>query len=470
MTQITENPYFKLFNKQKANQFRVAQTTYNQRVKKLNALQRAIEFTYREEIKQALSKDLGKPIIEYELSDIYQILGDIKFVKKHLRGWMRKQRVSTPLSMLGSSSYYIYEPKGVCLIISPWNFPFNLTFGPLISAIAAGNTAIIKPSEMTPNSAALMAEIISDLFEEDEIALVQGEVETSTQLLKLPFNHIFFTGSPNVGKIVMTAAAKHLTSVTLELGGKSPTIIDKTANIKEAAKKIVWGKFLNAGQICVSPDYILIDERVKDEFIDSCKRWIQHFYTDEPKASNSYARIVTPKHFDRLRTHLENAKSLDAKIVAGGQYDQDNKYISPTIVTELNSEASLLNEEIFGPIMPIVSYKTLDDAIDFVQSKERPLALYVYSKNKSNIKKVIENTRAGGTCINNNIIHYANHNLPFGGINNSGIGKSHGFFGFKAFSNERAVVKQHFFGATEYLFPPYTNFKEKLAKFVVKWF
>ncbi|MCA0152676.1 aldehyde dehydrogenase family protein [Winogradskyella vincentii] len=470
MTQISENPYFKLFSKQKENQYKVAQTTYNQRIKKLNALQRAIEITYREQIKDALFKDLGKPKVESELSEVYQIIGDIKYIKRHLHRWTRKQKVRTPLSMLGSSSYYIYEPKGVCLIISPWNFPFNLTFGPLISAIAAGNTAIIKPSEMTPNSSALMATIIKHIFDEEEVALVEGEVETSTELLKLPFNHIFFTGSPNVGKIVMTAAAKHLASVTLELGGKSPTIIDKTANIKQATKKVVWGKFLNAGQICVSPDYILVDERVKSEFIDSCKQWIEHFYSKEPQQSNSYARIVTPKHFKRLKSHLDNAQTLNAKIVVGGKYDESNKYISPTIVTDLKEEASLLNEEIFGPIMPIVSYETIDNAIDYINSKERPLALYVYSKKKLFINKVIKNTRAGGTCINNNVIHYANHNLPFGGTNNSGIGKSHGFFGFKAFSNERAVVKQHFFGAAEFLFPPYTSFKEKLAKLTIKWF
>jgi len=323
---------------------------------------------------------------------------------------------------------------------------------------------------MTLNSSALMAAIIKDLFYEDEVALIEGEVETSTELLKLPFNHIFFTGSPSVGKIVMTAAAKHLASVTLELGGKSPTIIDVTANIKQAAKKIVWGKFLNAGQICVSPDYVLIDESVKSEFIDSCMIYIKKFYSESPESSNSYARIVTPKHYKRLVCHLEDAKSNDAKIVVGGNHDEQSKFIETTIVTDLKEEASLLNEEIFGPIMPIVSYKTLDEAIDYVNSKERPLALYIYSKSKTNVKKVISNTRAGGTCINNNVIHYANHNLPFGGTNNSGIGKSHGFFGFNAFSNERAVVKQHFFGATEFLFPPYTSLKEKLAKLTIKWF
>lgn len=465
-----ENKYNSLFNTQKANQFNVGNSTYRDRIKKLNRLKKAIEVTYRTAIQDALYKDLGKPKVEAELSEVYQIIGDIKFAKQHLHKWMRKQRVATPLAMLGSSSYYTYQPKGVCLIISPWNFPFNLTFGPLISAIAAGNTAIIKPSEMTPNASALMAKIITDVFTEDEVALVQGDVEVATQLLKLPFNHIFFTGSPNVGKIVMQAASKHLASVTLELGGKSPTIIDKTANIDKAAKKIMWGKCLNAGQICVAPDYVLIDETIKVEFVKACKKWINLFFTEHPKGSKSYGRIVTPKHFERLNSHLENAKQLDAKIEIGGEVDASENYIAPTLISNLKENATVLQDEIFGPILPIVTYKTLDEAIAYINTKERPLALYIYSKSKANANKIIKNTRAGGTCINNNVIHFANHNLPFGGTNTSGIGKSHGFFGFEAFSNKRAVVKQHTFGVTELLFPPYTGLKEKLARWTIKWF
>lgn len=470
MNEFIDNPYGELFSKQYQNQFNIGKTNCKQRIKTLDKLKTAIEITYRKAIQDALSKDLGKPVVETELTEIYSIIGDIKHAKKHLKQWMKKQRVDTPLSLLGSSSYVTFQPKGVCLIISPWNFPFNLTFGPLVSAIAAGNTAIIKPSEMTPNASALMAKIVEDVFTADEVALVEGEVEVSTELLKLPFNHIFFTGSPQVGKIVMTAAAKHLASVTLELGGKSPTIIDKTANINKAAKKIMWAKFLNCGQICVSPDYVLIDESIKVEFIQSCKKWLQTYYNDSPKTSDSYGRIVTDKHFKRLNTYLENAKALDATFEVGRQTDSTSKYIEPTLISDLKPEAQLLEEEIFGPILPVVTYSSLDMAIAYVNSKPRPLALYIYSKSKANTNKIINNTRAGGTCINNSVLHYANHNLPFGGVNNSGIGKSHGFDGFKAFSNARSVLKQHTFGVTELLFPPYTGFKEKLARLTIKWF
>ena len=470
MNDFSNNPYYELFSKQYNNQYTIGNRTYKQRIKTLNALQRAIETTYRAQIQEALQKDLGKPVVEAELTEIYAIIGDIKHAKKHLHQWMRKQSVATPLSMLGSSSHIAYEPKGVCLIISPWNFPFNLTFGPLVSAIAAGNTVIIKPSEMTPHSSDLMSIIIADVFSEDEVALVQGEVEVSTQLLKLPFNHIFFTGSPNVGKIVMEAASKHLASVTLELGGKSPTIVDKTANIDKAAKKIMWAKFLNCGQICVSPDYVLIDEGIKPQFIDACKKWLNTFYDDNPRTSDSYGRIVTDKHFDRLSSYLKNARTLNAKFEVGGEIDSASKFIEPTIISDLKPEAKLLEDEIFGPILPIVTFNNLDIAITYIKSKPRPLALYIYSKSKANTKKIMNNTRAGGTCINNSVLHYANHNLPFGGTNNSGIGKSHGFFGFKAFSNERSVMKQHTFGVTELLFPPYSGFKEKLARWTIKWF
>ena len=457
------------FNRQKQFQQKEGQIPYNQRIKLLNALHRAVEHTYRTDIIKALARDLGKPKIEAELTEVYQILGTIKHAKSHLHKWMRPQKVKTPIAMLGASSHYIHEPKGVVLIISPWNFPFNLTFGPLASALAAGNSVVIKPSEMTPESSALMQKIVNAIFKDEEVVLFQGAVETSTALLKLPFNHIFFTGSPAVGKIVMRAAAEHLSSVTLELGGKSPTVIDKTANLKTAAKKIMWAKTLNCGQICVAPDYVLIHEEVKDEFVDHCKKWLEEYFSVNPKDSSSYGRIVTDRHYKRLQAHFEDAKQGNARILVGGQFNAKEKFVSPTLIDQLEPGSKLLQEEIFGPLLPLVTYTTIEEAITYINSKERPLALYIYSKSKQAIKSIITHTRAGGTVINNCNIQFSNHELPFGGINNSGLGKSHGIFGFRAFSNERAIMRQHTFGITELLFPPYTGFKEKIAALTIKW-
>ncbi|MBQ0787968.1 MAG: aldehyde dehydrogenase family protein [Oceanihabitans sp.] len=466
----SDNKYATLFNTQKANQYHIGNTTYKQRIAKLNALKKAVEVTYKDSIRQALFADFKKPFTETDLTEIYPVIGEIKFAKSHLKSWMKHQRVETPMSLLGSSSYYLYEPKGVCLLISPWNFPLNLTFGPLVSAIAAGNTVIIKPSEMTPNISKVMAEMVADLFDENEIALIEGEVEVSQELLKLPFNHIFFTGSPQVGKIVMQAASKHLTSVTLELGGKSPTIIDETANLKAAAKKIAWGKFLNSGQTCIAPDYLLVKDAVKDAFVSELREQLKIFYTADASASDSLSRVVNAKHYERLVAHLEDAKSKNATIEIGGKTASEDNFMEPTVISNLPETASLLQDEIFGPILPIKTYKTLEEAIAYINSKEKPLALYVYSKSKKNTNTVIKNTRAGSTAINNNVLQYTNHNLPFGGSNNSGIGKAHGIFGFQEFSNMRSVLKQHTIGSIEFLFPPYTNFKQKLVDLTIKWF
>lgn len=464
------NTFSTLFDSQKANQYNVGNASYKERLKKLNALKKAIEYTYKDKIRQALYDDFKKPFTETDLTEIYPVIGEIKFAKSNLKSWMKRQKVETPLSLIGASSWYIYEPKGVCLLISPWNFPLNLTFGPLVSAIAAGNTVIIKPSEMTPNISKVMAEIVSDLFDENEVALVEGEVEVSQELLKLPFNHIFFTGSPQVGKIVMQAASTHLTSVTLELGGKSPTIIDETANLKTAAKKIAWGKFVNNGQTCIAPDYLLVKDSIKDAFISELRSQLKTFYTEDASVSDSLSRVVNAKHFQRLEQHIEDAKNNNATIEIGGKTTSEDNFIEPTVISNLPKNASLLQDEIFGPILPVKTYKTLDEAIGYINSKEKPLALYVYSKSKNNINHVIKNTRAGSTAINNNVVQYSNHNLPFGGSNNSGIGKAHGVFGFQEFSNMRSVMKQHTKSSVELLFPPYTNFKQKIVDFTIKWF
>lgn len=470
MEHLEHNQFFPLFNRQKSYQYNIANTTYKDRIRKLDALKRAIEITYKEAIRKAMYADFKKPFLETDLTEIYPVLSEIKFAKKHLKSWMKDKKVDTPLALLGASSYIKYEPKGVCLIISPWNFPINLTLGPLVSAIAAGNTVILKPSEMTPNASKVMAKIIRELFDENEVALFEGDVEVSKELLKLPFNHIFFTGSPQVGKIVMKAASEHLSSVTLELGGKSPTIIDTSANLENAVKKIIFGKFTNAGQTCIAPDYLFLKSNLKEEFIKIFKSKIVEFYSENAESSDSYGRIVNQKHFERLTSYLEEAKLNETKIVSGGRFNPLDNFIEPTLIFNAHEDSKLMQEEIFGPILPVKLYDSTEEVIDYINSKEKPLALYIYSKDKKNIDQILNNTRAGSGCINHNLLQYLNHNLPFGGSNNSGIGKSHGFFGFEAFSNKRAMMKQHTVGATDLLTPPYTNFKQKLIDLTLKWF
>nr|WP_321234434.1 aldehyde dehydrogenase family protein [uncultured Psychroserpens sp.] len=470
MIDYSDNRYSELFNKQKSNQFAIGKTTYKERIKKLKALKRALEKTYKRDIEDAIYKDFKKPSIETDLTEIYLVVKEIKHTISNLQSWLGKQSAGTPLTLLGTSSYITYEPKGVCLIISPWNYPVNLTFGPLVSAIAGGNTVILKPSEMTPNTSALMAKIVKDVFSEDEVALVEGEVDVAQELLKLPFNHIFFTGSPAVGKIVMSAAAKHLTSVTLELGGKSPTIVHESAHIKAAIKNIVWGKYLNNGQTCIAPDYVLVHESIKTEFIEAFKAKALAYYSESPITSESYSRVVNERHFKRLVASLENAKENNATIEIGGDYDATSNYIAPTLISNLPDDATLLQEEIFGPILPLKTYKTIDEVITYVNSKEKPLALYIYAHNRKFINTIIKHTRAGSTCVNTNALQYSNHYLPFGGSNNSGIGKAHGFFGFQEFTNARSVLKRHTAGPLYLLFPPYNALKEKIANLAIKWF
>ena len=459
-----------IFKAQSQHQYTLGNSSASQRISRLNALQKAVEKTYRKDLQEALFKDFKKPAIETDLTEIHPVISEIKLIKKQLESWMLPLRVKTPFVFIGSSSYVIQEPKGVCLIISPWNFPVNLTFGPLASAIAAGNTVIIKPSEMTPHTAAVMAEIVSAVFKPEEVSLFEGDATVAQYLLSLPFNHIFFTGSPTVGKIVMGAAAKHLSSVTLELGGKSPTIVDASANIDQAAKKIAWGKFLNNGQICVAPDYLLIEHSIKEAFIIAFIKHTKHFYSEQVSKSEDYGRIVNQKHFERLLAHLEDAKKNGGTIEMGGDFIASENYISPTLISGLTADATLLKDEIFGPILPLKTFKKIEEVIDYINAGEKPLALYLFSKKPAIIKQVLRNTRAGSTAINHSVVQYSNHHLPFGGSNNSGIGKAHGYYGFQEFSNQRSVVKQFSFSAVEMLMPPYTPFKKKLSEWTTKWF
>ena len=459
-----------IFDAQLQNYQAISQSTAAQRIKKLKKLRKSI-MSHQNEIREALFKDFRKHPNEVDLTEIYPVTGDIKHTISHLYGWMRKRRVGTPLALMGSSSYVHYESKGVCLIISPWNFPVNLTFGPLVSAIAAGNCVVLKPSEHTPHASAIMAKIVKEVFDEKEVAICTGGVEVAKELLSLPFHHIFFTGAPAIGKIIMSQAAKNLTSVTLELGGKSPTIVDETADVNLAGRRIAWSKFLNNGQICIAPDYIYVHEKNKDALIDAINKNIKKMYGDDVVTSDSYCRIVNDRHFDRIKCYMDDAIERDVNILSGGQVNADQDYIAPTLVSNVDDEADLMSEEIFGPVLPIRVYKNNEEVIDAISKRERPLAMYIYSRKRKNINYFINNTRAGGTRINHSAIHFFNNNLPFGGVNNSGIGKAHGEWGFKAFSNERAVLKQWSpLSGIEMMMPPYTGLKEKLIQLSIKYF
>ncbi|MFZ9029374.1 MAG: aldehyde dehydrogenase family protein [Crocinitomicaceae bacterium] len=452
----------------KENQFTVASSSLKDRLTKLKNLNKSI-LKHRKEIQNALQKDFKKHASETDLIEIFSVTSEIKHTRRNLYRWINKQRVGTPITLLGSSSYVKHEAKGVVLIIAPWNFPINLTLGPLVNAVAAGNTVIIKPSEFTPHTNEVLTKIIQDVFKENEVKVIQGGVPTSTKLLSLPFNHIFFTGSPSVGKIVMEAAAKNLCSVTLELGGKSPVIIDSTANIDKAAKRVAWIKHLNNGQICIAPDYVLVEKSVEDQFIEKVEKHLSAFYGDNPEIEPSYCRIINASNFSRVRGLIDDAVSKGATIRAKGESDPQEKYIPPTLLTNIPHGTRIMDEEIFGPVLPIFTFNKLSEAIEIVNEREKPLALYIFSKSKKNIDYIHSNTRAGGGCVNHVGIHFFNNELPFGGINNSGMGKAHGWYSFQAFSNARGILHQKLPSFLEVVAPPYTNFKAKLVDFTIRW-
>lgn len=427
----------------------------------------------QEDIRKAVHADYQKPYPEIDVTEIFPVLIEINHAIKHLEHWMKPKKVGAPLIFLGTKAYIQYEPKGVSLILAPWNYAFNLAVGPLVSAIAAGCPTIVKPSEMTPHTSALLRRMMAEIFDTHTVAVIEGGVEVSQILLSKPFDHIFFTGSPGVGKIVMKAAAEHLTSVTLELGGKSPVLILDDADLKDTADKITATKFLNCGQTCIAPDYILIPERLKDAFVEEMKKSIEKMYGSNKngiEGSKDYSRIVNESHFKRIQHILSDANLKGAKIEFGGNSNGQENYIEPTILSHVTWEMKVLQEEIFGPILPVVTYDNLDGAIMIVNQQPKPLAFYVFSKNDEKINAIFNETSSGAALANDCAVHFLHRELPFGGVNNSGIGKSHGHFGFLAFSNEKAVLKQRVgSAAVNPLFPPFTLVKKKLVKGILKW-
>ena len=454
----------------KDNISNVKLTSSSERIFKLKKLKKNI-LSNRDNIKNALKKDFKKNESEVDLTEIFPVIQEINHTINNLRKWMKDKYVKTPLTLLGSKSYIKYEAKGLVLIITPWNFPVNLTFVSLVNAISAGNTVMIKPSEITDFTSKVIRKIVDETFNKNEVYTILGGSDIAEKVLKLKFNHILFIGSPTIGKIVMKAASKHLASVTLELGGKSPTIIDEKVDLKSTAKRIAWAKFINNGQVCIAPDYILINKKLKNEFLKLLIENIKKLYSVNPKKSKNYCRVVNKKHFLRLNDLIDDAKKNKGKIHFGGKRDIDQLFIEPTILTDISEKSKIHNEEIFGPVLPIYDYKILDDAIDFINNKNKPLALYIFSKNIKNIHRIINETSSGGVCINHSTLHYSNYHLPFGGVNNSGSGRCHGIFGFKEFSNPKSIFKQLVkISPTDLIIPPYSRFKKKIINLMIKYF
>lgn len=451
-----ENTITTIFEAQQRNQFQLKVSTATDRINKLRILKAVIE-EHEEEIYAALHSDLRKSNFETAVTELIFTYAEINFNIKKLKSWMKPQRArQNSLNLLAKSRIY-YEPKGVCLIISPWNYPFQLLMTPLVSAIAAGNCVILKPSELSVATSSVITKIIEKAFKRNEVACIQGDVVTSTALLKLPFDHIFFTGSTPVGKIVMQAAAQNLSTVTLELGGKSPTLIDETVNIKQAAEKIAWGKLINAGQTCIAPDYILIHQSKQEEFIRYFKEAASKMFLNNHQGPDyaTYAKIINQKNYDRQVDLIKEATDKGAQIAWGGDSVLPARTIHPTLLTNLPEDCRVMQEEIFGPILPIIPYTDLNVAIEFINKKPKPLALYIFSESKSTIQSILKNTSSGGVCVNDVLVHLSNPHLPFGGVGGSGMGSYHGIFGFKTFSHERAVLIQSRINTTKMIYPPY---------------
>jgi len=417
---------------------------------------------HEEELYQALHKDLHKSSFESYATEIGFVLDELRFHLKKLHKWVQPKRVSSSLVSFPAKGYKTHEPLGTVLIIAPWNYPFQLMVAPLIGAISAGNTVIIKPSEIAENTAQIIEKMVNSSFEKEYIHVVTGGVETSQALLKLRFNHIFFTGSPRVGKIVMQSAAKQMIPVTLELGGKSPCIVDETAPLELTARRIVWGKLLNAGQTCIAPDYLYVHKKIKEPLIKAIIAAIKKAYGKDARKSSDFPRIITRANMERLAALLDGAK-----IAYGGHYDKEEKYFEPTILDEVSFDLPVMQQEIFGPILPVLTFSDPEEIIFQVNARPRPLSLYVFSKSRTFQKKIISSIPAGGVTVNDTLMHIASNKLPFGGVGNSGMGKYHGYFSFETFSNAKPVVYRGTWIDIPIRYAPYGK-KLKIIKYLMR--
>lgn len=415
------------------------------------------------EIIGALKADLNKDAVESYMCEIGLTLSELNYQLRHISHWSRKKYVYTPLAQFYGTSFEYYEPYGVTLIMSPWNYPFMLSIEPAIGAIAAGNCVIIKPSAYAPHVSHVIFKMISETCDQRHVAVIEGGREENTQLLEQRFDYIFFTGSVNVGKLVMEKASRHLTPVTLELGGKSPCIVDDHKSLRLAAKRIAFGKFLNAGQTCVAPDYLLIKHELKNTFIKYMEEMIHEFFGNKPLNNDQLVKIINQKHFNRLNHLLEKQT-----IICGGKSDSKTLKIEPTLVDHINDDNPLMQEEIFGPILPIITYENIDEAIEFINNREKPLAFYIFSSNKSIQNKLLNSCSFGGGCINDTIIHLATSKLGFGGVGNSGMGAYHGKKSFETFSHTKSIVKKARWIDLPLRYYPYDHLKDKLIRIFVR--
>lgn len=419
------------------------------RLSQLRRLQQIIR-ERQDDILQALQADLHKPAYEAMMTELV-VLQEIEHTLKHVRSWAKPKSVPATLLQMPARGKIYPEPLGVVLIIGAWNYPFYLTIAPLIAAIAAGNCAIVKPSELAPHTSRIVAELIEKTFDPAYVKVIEGGIETSQALLAEKFDHIFFTGSPAVGKVVMAAAAQHLTPVTLELGGKSPCIVDQAVDLDIAARRIAWGKFLNAGQTCIAPDYVLVDRHIQPAFLSALKNQIQQLYPNGTAETSDYARLISDRHFVRVVELIQ-----PDRILIGGETDAASRYIAPTVVTAAWDDP-VMQTEIFAPVLPILEYNTLTEAIEQINQRPKPLALYVFSQNRQVCDRVVRETSSGGVCINDTILHIAPPHLPFGGVGNSGMGQYHGKAGFDTFSHYKSVLARPFWLELPIRYPPYSG-------------
>ncbi|CAM3306775.1 aldehyde dehydrogenase family protein [Empedobacter stercoris] len=460
----------KIYELQFKNKSTIRNLTITQRKVFLLKLEQSI-LNHRIEIEQALFIDLRKSKVESDSTEIFPVLSEIRLFRKKLNRWSKIKSVSNNLLFFGSKAKIQPEALGNCLIISPWNYPFQLCLLHLVACISAGNTAILKPSEFCPNVSKLLDKIISEVFEQNHVAVIEGQVDETTYLLAKKFDHIHFTGSPKVGKIVMQAGAKHLSSVTLELGGKSPLIIDGSIPMQEVVEKVVWGKLINLGQTCIAPDYIVIKEEFSDQFVDAFITHVENIFGKNPSQSEDLARIVNLQNYNRLKNLITDALEKGAKCPFGNEYKEDELYIKPTLLIDIPKDALIENEEIFGPILPIYTFKEINEVIEYINLKEKPLALYLFSNNLVFIEEVKNQTSSGSVVINETLVHILHPNLPFGGVNHSGIGASTGYEGFKDFLHMKPVLHvNRILSPSKFLNYPYTSTTQKVIDFLMKYF